>query len=96
MIKESNLDSDDGKYVAGGGNHYTFQFLVGVRGNTPTFFKCMSGYAVFRLGYGIGNAKYGYVDEYYDSKTGLSSYNKGYRKYGHNGFCFETELGATA
>ena len=29
------------------------QFMPGVRGNSPTFFKCMSGYAAFRLGYGM-------------------------------------------
>jgi len=28
------------------------QFMTGVRGNTPTFFKCMSGYSAVRLGYG--------------------------------------------
>ena len=30
-----------------------FQFMTGIRGNTPTFFKCMSGYGVARLGYGL-------------------------------------------
>ena len=29
------------------------QIMPGIRGNTPTFFKCMSGYAAFRLGYGM-------------------------------------------
>jgi hypothetical protein len=30
-----------------------FQFMTGVRGNTPAFFRCMSGYGVARLGYGL-------------------------------------------
>jgi len=29
------------------------QFMPGVRGNSPTFFKCMSVYSAFRLGYGM-------------------------------------------
>ena len=28
------------------------QLMIGVRGNTPVFFKCMSGYGAFRMGYG--------------------------------------------
>ena len=29
------------------------QWMSGIRGYTPTFGKCMSGYAVFRAGYGL-------------------------------------------
>jgi hypothetical protein len=29
------------------------QIMPGIRGNSPTFFKCMSAYAAFRLGYGM-------------------------------------------
>ena len=29
------------------------QVMSGIRGNSPAFFKCMSGYAAFRLGYGM-------------------------------------------
>jgi len=29
------------------------QIMPGFRGNSPTFFKCMSVYAVFRIGYGM-------------------------------------------
>ena len=29
------------------------QIMPGIRGNSPAFFKCMSGYAAFRLGYGM-------------------------------------------
>ena len=29
------------------------QFMPGVRGNSPAFFKCMSVYSAFRLGYGM-------------------------------------------
>jgi hypothetical protein len=29
------------------------QMMSGIRGNSPAFFKCMSGYAAFRLGYGM-------------------------------------------
>jgi len=32
----------------------SIQFMTGVRGNTPTFGKCMSGYGALRLGYGLG------------------------------------------
>ena len=32
--------------------HY-MQFMSGVRGNTPAFFKCMSVYGVARFGYGM-------------------------------------------
>jgi len=32
----------------------TLQLMTGVRGNTPTFGKCMSGYGALRLGYGLG------------------------------------------
>jgi len=31
----------------------TFQFLTGIRGNTPTFFKSMSGFAAVRMGYSL-------------------------------------------
>ena len=36
-------------------NVYTMrlQFMPGIRGNTPTFFECMSVYSAFRLGYGM-------------------------------------------
>ena len=30
-----------------------FQFMTGIRGNTPTFLKSMSGYAAARMGYGF-------------------------------------------
>jgi len=30
-----------------------FQFMTGIRGNTPSFFKTMSGYGVARMGYGL-------------------------------------------
>jgi hypothetical protein len=29
------------------------QLMPGIRGNTPAFYKCMSGYAAFRLGWGV-------------------------------------------
>ena len=29
------------------------QFMSGIRGNSPVFFKCMSAYTAFRLGYGM-------------------------------------------
>jgi len=30
-----------------------FQFMTGIRGNTPTFFKTMSGFCAARFGYGL-------------------------------------------
>jgi hypothetical protein len=38
------------------------QFLTGVRGNTPTFYKCMSGYGAFRLGTEFGGGWLDYTD----------------------------------
>lgn len=37
------------------GNAYTvrIQIMPGIRGNSPTFYKCMSAYAAFRLGYAM-------------------------------------------
>ena len=76
-------------FDTGGGYYCAAQFLIGIRGNTPTFFKCMSGYMAFRLGYGIGNANYKYAD--YDGY--LDVYYAGRRNQLLSGFCFETELG---
>jgi len=53
------------------------QIMPGIRGNSPTFFKCMSGYAAFRLGYGM------------DFRVPVSSYIKS----NFQGLCLETELG---
>jgi len=30
-----------------------FEFMTGIRGNSPTFYKCMSVYGAVRLGYGL-------------------------------------------
>jgi len=53
------------------------QIMPGIRGNTPTFFKCMSVYSVFRLGYGmqVGDPIFGRL---------LTDFE---------GLCLETELG---
>lgn len=69
---------------------YNFQLMTGVRGNSPAFFKCMSGYVAFRLGYGVNYENistdgYGY-GYYYDSDTYTTSILG-------NGFCYELELG---
>jgi len=36
-----------------------FQLMPGIRGNSPVFFKCMSVYAAFRLGYGLDFNQFG-------------------------------------
>ena len=72
----------------GEGYFYTVQLLPGIRGNTPTFYKCMSGYAAFRLGYGIGNANFNYI--YYLSNGDWETER---RTHLLNGFCMEAELG---
>jgi len=57
------------------------QIMPGVRGNSPTFFKCMSAYAAFRLGYGmlVGSAPI------YKILAGSTT--------DFEGLCLETELG---
>ena len=59
---------------------YNAQLMTGLRGNTPAFFKCMSGYIAFRLGYGGIYEKYKWGDD--------DSFNA----FG-NGFCYEFEIG---
>jgi hypothetical protein len=56
------------------------QLMPGVRGNSPTFFKCMSVYGAFRLGYGMHVAT-GYKGTLADGVTDFK------------GVCLETELG---
>jgi len=56
------------------------QLMLGVRGNSPTFFKCMSAYAAFRLGYGM-HVTTGYYGTVLKEITDFK------------GLCLETELG---
>jgi hypothetical protein len=70
---------------------YNVQFLTGVRGNTPAFFKCMSGYAAVRLGYGIGSTKYEHTEIIYKN-AGYCTISTA-KEAKLNGFCLETELG---
>ena len=70
---------------------YNVQFMTGVRGNTPAFFKCMSGYAAVRLGYGIGSAKYEHTEIVYKEKGYCTSTITKNAKL--NGFCLDAELG---
>jgi len=42
---------------------YNFQFMAGIRGNTPAFYRCMSGYAAARFGYGVGSVNFNYLEE---------------------------------
>ena len=81
------------RYEYGNGHYYTVQFLPGIRGNSPTFYKCMSVYGVIRLGYGIGNSKYQYDDMYYENHWNWVEDKTGYRTQLLSGFCMETELG---
>ena len=51
--------------LTSGAYYYTpwtmrLQIMPGVRGNSPTFYRCMSGYAAFRLGYGMD-----FLEEHY-------------------------------
>ena len=55
------------------------QFMPGIRGNSPSFFKCMSVYSAFRLGYGMDFRLFRLL--------GLSA------KPHFEGLCLETELG---
>jgi len=56
------------------------QLMPGARGNSPTFFKCMSVYGAFRLGYGMHIAT-GYSGGLLKGATDFK------------GLCLETELG---
>jgi len=63
--------------------------MVGVRGNSSSFAKCMSAYAAIRLGYGI---TYEFTDNnnsYFDDNN-YYSYDGDYS--GH-GICGELEIG---
>ena len=63
---------------------YCFQIMTGLRGNTPAFYKYLSGYGAFRSGYG---ASLGWVDytalPFYSDDISLAAI----------GFCFELEVG---
>jgi hypothetical protein len=58
---------------------YCTQLMTGLRGYSPTFFKCMSAYGAVRLGYGVLYDRYSYSDI---SESGI-----GY------GVCSELEIG---
>jgi len=58
----------------------SLQIMPGVRGNSPTFFKCMSVYSAFRIGYGMQVAS-GSNIALYHSVTDFK------------GLCIEAELG---
>ena len=75
-----------------------FQLMPGIRGNSPAFYKCMSVYAVFRLGYGISFTQFksSFEDLCLETELGLNlthnvfagfSYN--YSKYFKKGKAFE-------
>lgn len=75
------------------------QLMVGVRGNTPAFYKCMSGYASVRMGYGIffeNQFNFSYDDSYWDYYSGR--YVERWSDWGDvrmsgGGFCYEMEIG---
>jgi len=61
------------------------QLMPGIRGNSPVFFKCMSVYSAFRLGYGMDfRFDYG-INELLGFEL--------LPKRNFEGLCFETELG---
>ena len=64
--------------------YFNPQLMMGVRGNTPAFFKCMSGYAAFRAGYGLVGEAVSIYDNYGDMAI-ISG--------GSRGACFELEVG---
>ena len=81
-------ESGDRKYYHKA-HYYKAQLLSGIRGATPNFFKCMSGYGAFRIGYGLGEANY--------QHTEWGTFNEDVVYYSNdgklNGFCFEAEFG---
>jgi len=71
-------------------NYYNIQFMTGIRGNSPAFFRCISGYAAIRLGYGVGSERY----RHNLSTGGLhDETNYEFVRKSLNGFCLETEVG---
>jgi len=62
------------------------QFMPGVRGNSPNFYKCMSVYAAFRLGYGMMVGC--------DKETKIQLKKEVGKSTNFEGLCLETELGA--
>jgi len=58
---------------------YNPQLMTGIRGNTPVFAKCMSGYGAFRLGIGAS------IESISDDDIDLSFFGIG--------FCYELEIG---
>ena len=60
---------------------YNAQLMTGLRGNSPTFVGCMSGYGAFRAGYGVSFDFLSY-DRSDDGNTFIGS-----------GFCYELEIG---
>jgi len=69
------------------------QWMLGVRGNTPAFFKCMSGYAASRVGFGFvfESKKYPYFYDYNDEFS--KYYPVGEVTSLSVGYCLETEIG---
>jgi len=48
------------------------QIMSGIRGNSPAFFKCMSGYAAFRLGYGMDVVELNFQGLCLETELGLN------------------------
>jgi len=48
------------------------QIMSGIRGNTPVFSKCMSGYAAFRLGYGMDFGESNFEGLCLETEAGLN------------------------
>ena len=60
------------------------QWMLGARGNTPSFYKCMSGYWAVRIGFGI-------IYESFDYKDAAINVNNALRV--GFGLCMEYEMG---
>jgi len=96
VLSKTTTSDEYGSYTQGGGPYFHFQFLSGFRGNTPCFFKCMSGYLALRCGYGIGTTYHKGVNLYRngDYYTGYSNSSDNFSTNQLiSGFCLELETG---
>jgi len=70
------------------------QLMSGFRGNSPVFFKCMSVYSAFRLGYGMDFRLWaGANPKEYITPAGKKDEKLLDAKRNFQGLCLETELG---
>ena len=70
-------------------NYYSVnvQWMLGVRGNTPAFYKCMSGYGAARVGFGVVYESYEYEEYIFSEARNVEKVALGV------GLCLEYEMG---